>query len=86
MDNQAGFPDRTAPKIKPVVKKSPWDFTCPPYDERHSCYVNAGTDYGMGTTVPVGTMPSQGAKEGSAIPQGVRVSVFKSPPNHEFLK
>lgn len=35
-------------------KKSPWDFTCPQYDERSSCYVNAGTHYGIGINQPVG--------------------------------
>jgi hypothetical protein len=35
-------------------KKSPWDFECPPYDERTSCYVNAGTHFGVGHRQPVG--------------------------------
>lgn len=35
-------------------KKSPWDFTCPQYDERSSCFVNAGTHYGVGHNQPVG--------------------------------
>lgn len=43
------------PPSKPVDgKNSPWDFRCPPYDQRSSCYVQAGTDYGQGTTQPVG--------------------------------
>ncbi len=36
--------------------KSPWDFTCPEYDERTSCYVNAGSHYGVGHRQPVGTL------------------------------
>ena len=43
------------PKDKPVDgKKSPWDFTCPQYDERSSSFVNAGTHYGVGLRQPVG--------------------------------
>lgn len=34
---------------------SPWDFTCPHYDQRSSCYVNAGAHHGIGHTQPVGT-------------------------------
>jgi len=56
------------PKDKPVDgKNSPWDFTCPQYDQRHSCYVNAGTYYGEGINQPIGTF-----KEGAdnVIPMG----------------
>lgn len=35
-------------------KNSPWDFRCPQYDERSSCFVKAGTDYGIGHKQPVG--------------------------------
>lgn len=35
-------------------KNTPWDFTCPQYDERSSCYVNAGTHYGIAMKQPVG--------------------------------
>ena len=34
--------------------KSPWDFTAPPYDERSSCFVDAGNHYGVGKRQPVG--------------------------------
>jgi len=34
--------------------KSPWNFDCPPYDERTSCYVDAGSHYGIGHRQPVG--------------------------------
>ena len=55
-----GFKDPTSiknqkPKDKPVDgKKSPWDFTCPKYDERSSCFLNAGTGYSVGHRQPVG--------------------------------
>ncbi len=55
---------------KPVDgKKSPWDFRCPQYDERSSCFVNAGTHYGVGYTQPVGHSgdPKQHVP---ALPQG----------------
>lgn len=35
-------------------KKSPWDFTCPQYDQRSSNFVNAGTHYGKGIKQPIG--------------------------------
>lgn len=34
--------------------KNPWNFDQPPYDERTSCYVNAGTINGVGHRQPVG--------------------------------
>ena len=34
--------------------KSPFNFDCPPYDERSSCYINAGSHYGVGKTQPIG--------------------------------
>jgi len=43
------------PEDKPKDgKNSPWDFTCPQYDQRSSCFVNAGTHYGIGHKTPVG--------------------------------
>lgn len=36
--------------------KSPWDFSCPQYDQRSSNFVNAGTHYGVGFKTPVGHM------------------------------
>jgi len=34
--------------------KTPWDFSCPQYDQRSSNFVNAGTHYGVGLRQPVG--------------------------------
>jgi hypothetical protein len=50
---KTGFKDPIAPKEGKKMK-SPWDFTCPDYDERSSCYVNAGSHYGVGHRQPVG--------------------------------
>jgi len=44
-------------KDKPVDgKNSPWDFSCPQYDQRSSCFIKAGTTYGKGIKQPVGHM------------------------------
>lgn len=50
---KTGFKDPIAVK-EGQHKKSPWDFTQPHYDERTSCYVNAGTHYGLGHNQPIG--------------------------------
>jgi hypothetical protein len=50
---KSGFKDPIAVKEGKQMK-SPWDFTCPDYDERSSCYVNAGSHYGVGHKQPVG--------------------------------
>ena len=57
---KSGFSDpdkirKQEPKDHPVDgKRTPWDFRCPQYDERSSCFVNAGTNYGVGHNQPVG--------------------------------
>ena len=57
---KSGFKEPNAikgqkPQDKPKdYGKSPWDFTCPQYDQRSSCFVNAGTNYGSGMRQPVG--------------------------------
>lgn len=43
------------PQDKPKDgKNTPWDYRCPQYDQRSSCYVQAGTNYGQGMRQPVG--------------------------------
>jgi hypothetical protein len=34
---------------------NPWSFDQPHYDQRSSCFVNAGTDQGLGKRQPIGT-------------------------------
>lgn len=57
---KTGFSDPAAiknqkPEDKPKDgKNTPWDFRCPQYDERSSCFVNAGTNYGVAKNQPVG--------------------------------
>jgi hypothetical protein len=70
---KSGFKDpiaikKQSPKDHPVDgKKSPWDFTCPQYDERSSCFVNTGTHYGVGHRQPVGT---ERQTNNNTIPKG----------------
>lgn len=47
------FKDPIAAK-PPKKMKSPWTFTAPPYDERSSCFIEAGDNYGVGHKSPVG--------------------------------
>lgn len=55
-----GFVDRlnvtkeTPENMPKDGKNSPWDFRAPEYDQRSSCFINAGSDYGSGRTQPVG--------------------------------
>jgi hypothetical protein len=51
---KTGFNDPIAPKDSQKKMKSPWNFDQPHYDERSSCYVNAGSHYGVGHKQPVG--------------------------------
>ena len=83
---KTGFKDPIAiknqiPKDKPVDgKKSPWDFTCPQYDQRSSCFIKAGTDYGVGHRQPVG---HEGNPKSivSVLPKG-RVNTLKTDPEY----
>lgn len=50
---KTGFKDPISLKVGKKIK-SPWNFDQPPYDERTSCYVNAGSHYGVGHRQPVG--------------------------------
>lgn len=61
---KSGFSDPIAikhqfPKDKPQGRPEDsgsiaWDHRCPQYDERSSCFVSAGTNYGKGHRQPVG--------------------------------
>lgn len=62
------------PKEKKL--KSPWNFDCPPYDERSSCYVNAGSHYGVGKNQPIGRSGNP-KKEVPALPKG-RINTMKT--------
>lgn len=48
--------------------KTPWNFDAPPYDERTSCFVSAGTDHGVGKVQPIGSLNY--AKDSNVVPKG----------------
>lgn len=49
------FDNPIAPKgQKNSAVRTPWDFKAPQYDQRSSSFINAGTDYGVGHTNPIG--------------------------------
>lgn len=71
---KTGFKDPIAIKEgKKLV--SPWNFDCPLYDERTSCYVNAGSHYGVGHRQPVGHAGNPKTRV-DTLPYG-RVSTMK---------
>lgn len=80
---KTGFKDRLEPKAqKPKDKPNDgknypfgWDFTCPHYDQRSSCFVKAGTDYGQAHAQPVGHKGSPKSKV-DVLPYG-RVETIK---------
>jgi len=63
--------------------KNPWDFTQPTYDQRTSCFINAGTYHGVGKKAPIGTEGDPKGK--SPIPMG-KVKGLELYPNYEFLE
>lgn len=67
MAKRYGFEDPIAPE-KGRIGKSPWNFEAPPYDERTSCFIEAGTDYGLGFRQPVGRVGK--AKTEEVVPTG----------------
>jgi hypothetical protein len=70
---KTGFKEPTAPRKQSPKdhpkdgKNTPWDFKCPQYDQRSSCFVNAGTHYGVGYNQPIGTSKQT---SGYAVPMG----------------
>lgn len=69
---KTGFKDRL--KVPSGKKqKSPWDFTAPQYDQRSSCFVSAGDDYGVGVNQPIG---HEGNPNFEGVPKG-RVGTVK---------
>lgn len=53
-----------------------WDFRCPQYDQRSSCFINAGTHYGVGINQPVGHKGNPKEKV-DVLPMG-RVSTMRT--------
>jgi hypothetical protein len=50
---KTGFPNPIG-KENAKSMRSPWNFDQPAYDERTSCYVNAGSHHGVGHRQPIG--------------------------------
>jgi hypothetical protein len=81
INSESGFHDPARIKEQREIdkpkdgKKSPWDFRCPQYDQRSSCFVNAGTHYGVGLRQPVGHegIPEQNVQ---VLPRG-KVNTMK---------
>lgn len=69
---KTGFKE-TNPAPKEKSMKSPWNFDCPQYDQRSSCFVNAGSHYGIGKKQPVG---HEGNPKQEGVPRG-RVGTLK---------
>lgn len=65
---KTGFKDPIAIKQGKNMK-SPWNFDAPCYDERTSCYVNAGSHYGVGHRQPVGHKGNP-ASRAETLPHG----------------
>jgi len=58
------------------IEKSPWRFDTPKYDNRSSCFVNAGTDYGIGINQPVGHSNNPKSRA-ETMPTGVKTVDLK---------
>lgn len=77
---KTGFKDPAAikkqdPQDRPKDgKNSPWDFRCPQYDERTSCFINAGTHYGVGHRQPTGKESASDMTKGP-IPFGRKTTL-----------
>lgn len=54
-----------------------WDFACPQYDQRTSCFIKAGTDYNVGHRTPVGTKEVKGHLTSSKIIPFGRINTMK---------
>lgn len=64
---KTGFKDRCEVN-NPKEKKSPWNFKAPDYDQRSSCFIKAGSDYGVGKNQPIGGYNARTMDE--VIPKG----------------
>lgn len=58
--------DPVAPKKK-IGGDYPWDFKAPTYDNRSSCSISAGDDYGVGVRVPVGMDKPRSLESGPIV-------------------
>lgn len=69
--------DRIAPRKKDSGKY-PFDFKAPSYDNRSSCSMAAGNDYGVGYNQSVGTRKGSALGSGAnPVPRGVHTKPLK---------
>ncbi len=61
------------PKDLPIDNKPPFDFKMPQYDQRHSDFVRAGVNYGIGINQPVGSSSNPKMKV-DVLPYGTKVT------------
>lgn len=62
------FKDPIRPRKKAREGEKEWDYKAPSYDNRTSCSITAGDDYGVGFRTPVGKNNASGPASGP-IPQ-----------------
>ena len=79
---KTGFKDPIAPRKvelpKAVMPNKAFSFKCPDYDQRASCFVQGGTDYGTGFAQPIGSKGECKAFS-DALPMG-RVETMRFKP------
>lgn len=75
------FKDPIRPKKK-EHGKYPWDFKAPSYDNRSSCSINVGDDYGTGFNQPIGKFKAKEWNQGP-IPMGNKAFDPKPVIEHE---
>lgn len=68
---KAPFKDPIAPRQKKRDGQDEWSYKAPSYDNRTSCSVSAGDDYGIGFRTPVGKEMASGMESGP-IPQSAK--------------
>lgn len=56
--------NRIAPKVKTTEGQKQWSYKAPSYDNRSSCSVSAGDDYGTGFANPIGLEKASGIGQG----------------------
>jgi len=79
---KTGFKDPIAPKQYKEGEK-PWNWQAPHYDNRSSCFMQAGTDYGVGHNQPVGHEGNP--KSDGGVPKGRVATVPIYPEKREIL-
>lgn len=79
------FKDPIATKGNEKKMKSPWNFDQPHYDERSSCYINAGSHYGVGHRQPVGHKGDP-AQRAETLPIGKHKGMKDDDVPHRNLK